>query len=585
MTAGAAREINTMTGDNLFFALDEKGNKLYFEETRSGDAVLLALKHERFEDCAELRLLPALSCAKSGDPGFYVVPRKIAMSGDQLVLFNEKKDAVFETTHPLTVTLFINCPAFCGTVAYERNYHFKFRTEVRGGKYSCFAVLDLTVNDRPLEDIRVKVIPAPATSSFSDLAVGFRELKLKEGEFIPLAEKCRRDAAEYARKYPLVRIRMGWKQSPSPVLHQTDENEPEMKVACTFERVRELADALKAEGVAGAELQLVGWNASGHDGRFPQFFPVDERLGGEEELKKTVAHVKRLGYRISLHTNFIDMYEIADSFTWEDAAIGRDGAPVQTGHYSGGLAYHVCMHRQLKNARRELPRIAALGTDGLHFTDVISIVEPDVCFSESHPCSTGEGVRLARELMSYAKELFGGFSSEGCFDFAMRDLDFGLYIDFGDGFRKLEVPTADRLIPFYEMLIHGTVLYNPSSPTVNYPIKPPADRLSFFMRGGRPALYVYSRFRTGAANWMGETDLTLDSDEELRRTAATVADAAAEYAPLADRQFLFIDRLEYPEGCICVATYSDGSRMAGNYSAEPAVFEGKTVGPFGWIIL
>ena len=52
-----------------------------------------------------------------------------------------------------------------------------------------------------------------------------------------------------------------------------------MRAACTFRRVRELADECKAQGLEGAEFQLVGWNLRGHDGRWPQAFPVEEALG------------------------------------------------------------------------------------------------------------------------------------------------------------------------------------------------------------------------------------------------------------------------------------------------------------------
>lgn len=570
---------------SLLYALNDKGEKLFFEVSETKYSVFLTLRKELFDFSGRLVILPGLGRAKAGDPGFFVVPRNVDMSGDQLILFNKKPDAVFETRHALLNALFVNSPSFCGMIVPERNYHFSLVAEVKGGLYSCRFELDLTKNDRAYDDIRVRIIPMEPSATYGEMASRFRDLMLSEGEFVSLEDKCRRDCADYARRYPLVRIRMGWKQSPSPVLHQNDQNEPEMKVACTFKRVRELADELKKRGVEGVELQLVGWNASGHDGRFPQLFPVDERLGGEAELKETFRYVKSLGYRISLHTNLIDMTEVADGFTWEDASLGRDGLPMQIGHYSGGLAYRVCMRRQLKNAYLRFPRVAALGADGLHFLDVISIVEPDVCFDPAHPVSTKDGVELAREIMSYIKRLFGGFSSEGCFDFSMRYLDFGLYVCFGDGFKKLPVPTADGLIPFYELLIHGVALYNPASTTVNYPVKTPSDRLAFYMRGGRPALYIYSRFRTGKTNWMGEKDLVVDTDADLGHTADVIADACREYAPFADRQLVFMNDYRVLDNGIHAAYYADGAVMAGNFTDEPQSFDGHTVAPRDFILI
>ncbi|MBQ9544994.1 MAG: hypothetical protein IJV00_07700 [Clostridia bacterium] len=568
-----------------FYALDENGVKLTFECSPVNGGFFLTLRKEAFRFASTLSILPSLSSARIGDPGFYVVPRSVDIEGDQLVLFNEKPDCSYTVSSPLLYALFISAPSFCGILIFERNYRLKFVTEVNDGRYSCFARLVLGEKETVYDDLRVEAIPFDRSATYSQMAVYYRELMLSRGEYVSLKEKCRRDCVDYARRAPLIRVRMGWKQSPSPVLHQNDLNEPDMKVACDFKRVREFADALRERGVEAAEIQLVGWNASGHDGRFPQLLPVDPRFGGEEELTKTFDHLKKLGYRVSLHTNSIDMTEIADCFTWDDAAIGTDGRPIQIGHYSGGLAYRVCMKKQLKNAFRDLPAVAAFSPDGLHFVDVVSIVEPDRCYSPDHPCTTSEGVECARRLMSYAKRLFGGFSSEGCMDFSLRDLDFGLYVTFGSGFKTVSVPTSDRLIPFYEIIIHGVILYNPTSPTVNYTIKSPSDRLTFFMRGGRPAMYLYSRFRTGHTNWMGDRDLVCDTDADLAEAADNVALAAREYASFADRQLVFMDAYDILDNGVHVASYRDGVRMVGNFSDEEKVFEGRSVPPFGFILV
>ena len=59
---------------------------------------------------------------------------------------------------------------------------------------------------------------------------------------------------------------------------------------------------------------MVGWNKSGHDGRWPQAFPVEEKLGGEEGLREAILHANKLGYYIAAHTNSSDAYTIADNF-------------------------------------------------------------------------------------------------------------------------------------------------------------------------------------------------------------------------------------------------------------------------------
>jgi len=571
----------------LYTATDEQGREYTFDVRRAGKSSFLTLPADKFKDAKELHILTSLSTAEAGDEGYYILPGSLRLKGSLQTFFTPREDCAFDVKDPTMTFYGIKKSDVCLLVRVERNYNLIFRGGVRGGKYFAEAYIDFA-EEPPYDDIRVEVVELPLDADYNDMAVAQRKLLLARGEIVTLAEKCRRPAAEYGRKYPLIRIRMGWKQSPCVVEHQTPETEPEMLVACDFARVRDIADALKAKDVEGVELQLVGWNIGGHDGRFPQLLPPDPRLGGEDEFKKTVEHVKSLGYRISLHTNTLDSYEIADTFDWNDAVLTRSGEHKLTGRLSGGIAYRVCLKRQWKNTLRDLPPVAEYGTDGLHFTDVISIVVPDVCHAVNHPCTTADGIIYAQRIMEYTRDLFGGFSSEGCMDFSMKYLDYGLYVTFGDAFRRIEPPICDRYIPMFELIYHGITLYNPMSATVNYVVKDPASRLMANMNGGRPTFYFYSSFKSGGAvNWMatGSADLTSGTDAELDRSASIVAEGEREYRALRDRQLLFMNRYDFITDTLHVATYSDGSRMVGNYSDTPATYEGVEITAYGYVII
>lgn len=563
--------------NDMFFATTDKGETLFFDVLEHQNTMRLTLKKEMLEGVKQLRALSEFTSASFGDEGYWILPRNIGMSGDIQTFFEEREELTYVYDRPIMSCFGVKRQDRAYLVRVERNYHYSLEAEIKNGKYALSVLYDFTNHDKPYDDIRIEIVALAPDADFNDMAREERNIRLSREEIVPLSQKCAREAVEYARKYPLIRIRMGWKPSPTSVYIQTQATEPEMHVACDFAQVRKLADELKAQGVEGAELQLVGWNIGGHDGRFPQLFPADPRLGGDEGLKKTVAHVKALGYRISLHTNSIDAYPIADTFTWDDIVINQDGTHKRAGCYGGGYAFHVCPIKQLKNIVRDLPAVKALETNGLHFTDVNSIVLPDTCYAEDHPCDLTCGIIYFQKMMDYTRGMFGGFSSEGCFDFANKHLDFGLYVSFGDGFGKKIIPIADRLIPFFELIYHGTVLYNPTSPTVNYLIKSPAERLTLYMRGGRPALYFYSKFRTGGAtNWMGEIDLVCDTDEQLKENVAKIKQASDEYLLYADLQLSYIKSYEISDN-VEIVTYENGARMVGNYNQFDVEFEGKLI--------
>lgn len=568
-----------------YFAYDENNKRIEFLSEEKDGIIKLTLPLSEFKDAKSLVILPELGEVKAGAEGFYLLPRNISMRGDIKVDFKDREDAILSYTKPVQAVYAIEKADMHALVRFERNYKFAINAELKGGIYSVYLTTEFGgKRDLPYDDIRIEIIPLPENANLGDIARVERELRLERGEVIPLAAKCReRAVVDYARRSPLIRIRMAWKQSPSPVKHQTPENQPPVHVACDFARVRDIADALKARGVKECELQLVGWNLGGHDGAFPQLFPVEPSLGGEEEMKKTFSYVKSLGYRISTHTNLIDAYELADCFSWDDIVVTEDGEYLQIGDYGGGYAYHVCPERQMYTGMNTIPELVKYGENGLHFNDVISIVEPDTCHSPKHPCTTADGIKYVNTIMNTQMGMFGGFSSEGCFDFALGNLDYGLYVSFGDGFGRKEYPLADAYLPFFEMTYHGILLYNPTSPTVNYPIKNPEDKLTFILRGGRPSFYFHSKFRTGATNWMGEIDFLTDTDDELAFACDKIAEAQREYEALAHLQTVCMSDYKILDG-IEVALYENGTEIAANLTDSEKTYQGEIIPAWGYKI-
>ena len=595
--------------ENLaLFATDKFGKNYPLSLTYTNNCVIARFKKRDMQDDNAYYFLKDFTRAKVGESGYYVLPRTTNMRGEIQTFFKDRKDEEYYYTAPLTDKTYeseryknyINTrPVFTSFIvkndrynAYiriPRDYNYGFYISVKNGEYVCAPYLDFNDTDvsAPYKDLEIEIYFFDDAADYCDMAAFEREIKITREKVLTVKEKCEKyPAVEYARKYPLIRIRMGWKPSPSPVPHQTEENEPDMFVACDFKRVRDIVCELKKQGVAGAELQLVGWNVSGHDGRFPDLLPADERFGGTEELLKTIDFVKENGYAISLHTNNIDSYEIAKTFSWKNTVVDKFGKHLQIGHYSGGLAYHVCPEKQLENAKKLLPEIAELKPNGVHFIDVVSIVPPDPCYSESHPSNNVTGIKNLQALIAYACELFGGFSSEGCYDFSLKNLCYALYTSFGNGFFGDPIPFQDRVLPFYELIIHGLILYNPLSPTINYTIKSPADKLDLIMRGGKPSMYFYSKFRTGGeTNWMGNDDLTCHNADDLTSSVKNIKLALDEYAPLSDNQFAFMTEYRFITETLHKAVYDNGTEIIGNYSDAAVDYDGKTIEPFKYIVI
>jgi hypothetical protein len=562
--------------DIRFYAIDEKGNRYDFLIGEGDGYKVFRLDRSLFENAELLTVHCDAFNAKAGDKGYYLFSHGRRAKGSPLTYFKERGDSELAIEDASTSHFTVAKADATYLTMFKRVYRFSCVGDCKSGCYRIYLKFDFTVQPAA-DDIELCVYTFAAGSDYNDVAKFIRELKINNGEIRALSEKCpEREALEYLRGAATIRIRMGWKPMPSPVPHQTVENEPPMHVACTFARVRDIADELKRQGVEKANLCLVGWNIKGHDGRWPQTFPVEADLGGEEELKKTVAHVESLGYMITCHTNSSDCYEIADCFNTSELSYLKDGVTPTGGHgrgWSGGLAFHQCLPYQVKTAEKILPKVRDIGFRGIHYVDVITIESPRPCFHKDHPCSMREAMDHNLKIMRLASDIFGGFSSEGCMEYTLGVLDYSLYGYFD---KEIDSEMFDTFVPMWELIYHGITLYNYSSTTVNYTIKSAKERIDALLFGGSPTFYYYSKFvNTAGANWMGETDLLCDNDEQLGSSVAAIKRACDEYD--ADRQLTFMRSFHRLDGGVCVVKYEDGTTVVGNYGDKDAEYNGITV--------
>ena len=572
--------------DLVFYAEIDGEKRVSLEKRKEGKAVIYTLSADKFKNAKKLSVSSDSFSGSVGSKGYYLIPGNEHCAGAALIRFTEREsDKKLSVLHPAQSIWIVGGLEAVYAISIERTYIYTLEARYSDKKYTTELKLDFT--DQPIaDDIILRAYALDSSADYNEALKVIRDARLEKGEIRLLSKKRgERECLDYAAKHPLVRIRMGWKPVPCEVLHQTLENEPSMHVATTFRRVRELADEMKRVGVSGAEISLVGWNQKGHDGRWPDIFPIEEALGGEEELRRTVEHVKSLGYKITCHTNLADHYEIASTFSLRDLAKKRDGSVYSHGNWAGGQSFAACPETQLRYAKSDLPRVAALGFEGLHYIDCLSICKPDPCFDPDHPVTVREAIKKHSEIMSLSTELFGGFSSEGCVDSTHGELDFALYNSFRDiNATLLARPDVlfDEVIPAAEILMHDIVLYNPSSTTVNHTIKDDSTVATVALLGGRPSLYVYSKFVSENKkmfdsldnNWMGKVDLVLDTDEDLRATALAIRKAEELYLPFHEHLDTLIDGYYLLKNGIKLMRYADGFEVAANFTDVPKEYRG-----------
>ena len=546
-----------------------------FSVKTEGEITTLTVKREELvgKRCNYLAIWSDKTTVKAGK-GNMVYPTNFAY-GCVLTHFKERADCSWRH-HPSTMPVAAICEIEDAVFLHALGCGIdcRFYVECKSNLYSLVPefVFD---GDDPDEDIVIIYKNMPY-ATYSDMAIEYRNYQLTEGGCEPISEKVKkRPEVDKALNCLELRVRMGWKPQPTPVRRQTVENEPEMYVACTIADLNKVIDKMKDVGVKGAEICLVGWAVGGHDGRFPQHYPTDERFGTDDELRAFIDKAKSYGYMVTCHSNSMGAYEIANNFDWEKlvqrAGMNGDMIPwIRDGYKASGLQggepYMVCpKFADEYYAKKDFPVIRSYGFEGLHYVDELSACEPMKCYAKDHALSRRDIVEHYRNIAKRSIELFGGCQSEAWFDFNNSHMDYSLYTSVHSELVEGRDPEIfDEIVPFFVLVYHGIVMSNAASATINYPIKKEFERLRAIEFGSRPLLYINSMFC--GRDWMGKVDLYNKTDEDIETAALAMKKAQDDYEPLKHLQYHFMNKHERISEGVYRITYSNGEVIEVDYN-------------------
>lgn len=529
---------------------------------------LLKISSADLEGFDKVKIMPEFARAKSGEDGFFILP------DGSLGYFKDRKGKYqVKGVHAVMPFWGMKTPRKT-FAALTEGMTWDNTIIAESGNGECSVSIEFSMHQKKAEeDIAIRFFDLPASSTYSDMARFYRERQLAAGVCRPISERMKTaPALAYAADAVEVRIRLGWKPAPSPIEHQTLTNEPPMKIAANFATVRRFADACKAEGVKKIQFCLVGWNLRGHDGRYPQIFPVEPQLGGEAELRYTIKYVQSLGYNIVCHNNHSDTYQVSELWDEKDVIQDPKGTLSKNAIWSGGRMYNLCPKiADEKFAPGDLKRIADLGFRGLHYIDVLSIVAPRRCLAPEHPLTRRQSAKHINSLLARAAREMGGIQSEGVYDFCIGNLDYGLYASFSDPFGR---PTIiDDRVPFWQLVYHGIAMSNPFTKCVNPTIKSKKIQLKLIEFGGRTSFYAHSNFHSKNA-WMGNEDIRIDTPENITTAAKAIKKGYDEYVRRSKLQQMFMnDHCEIKPGVKRIS-YSNGTKIYVNYNTSPVSAEG-----------
>jgi len=537
-------------------------------------------------DFKSVIVTPDFATAKKGEDGYWVSP-------DNTYGTYRLDSGSFSQGGHVFMPMFgmkTSRSTYCAIVT-GMPYSFGLKVVARDGVYSQSAVFSAAKDIELYEDIAIDYhFLKGDDADYSGIARCYRKYQLDRGAAVPLAEKIKTNPVlAYAVTNMEVRIRQAWKPVPSPVMEQVTRNEPPVKPVVTFDRVKEIVDECIRQGVSGAEFCLVGWNVGGHDGRFPQIFPVEPSLGGEEKLKEAIAYTQSKGYQIVGHSSFRDCYMIAD--TWDSEYVvekNPDGTLKRAKTtWGGGRLYTMCPQRAYERfCPKQCAEMKTLGFKGMFYVDVTTSRSLFPCPDSRHRLNNGQRAVWENSILRELSDTFGGAASEGAFDFCARTCESALTVQWVKPFNPPSNALIDGYIPLWQLVYHGIIVSTPFRTMINCPANP--DRryaLKLVEFGGRPTFYWHSWFVTGRPPSMGTWDLEATTDEKMRQGVKWMKEGFAEFMRRNTLQLAFMDRHEMLEKDLARITYSNGTKIYVNYCGKQKTVDGITIPPLDYSVV
>jgi hypothetical protein len=307
---------------------------------------------------------------------------------------------------------------------------------------------------------------------FVEIAKAYRPVAKEKGWLVPWSAKLRGhpERTNYfgASNYKL------W-SALDRRMNDDSSKELRVKVNWTFDEAAQVAEHLKRELKLDRVLFILGgWIHRGYDNQHPDILPTAPECGGDAAFSNACRRIRSLGYTLSLHDNYQDLYR--DSPSWNEDYIMKtaDGSLTKGGKWAGGLAYLTCSEKAVELARRpqNLVAVKALSDADSYFIDTTYAAGLQECFDRRHPLTRADDMKWKQAISDYAREVFGSFGSECVREWAIPHADFfeGLTGVSGTYFHNKDLPKqlGAMPLPLFEMVYrdciaaYGKYGYDPS---------------------------------------------------------------------------------------------------------------------------
>lgn len=226
------------------------------------------------------------------------------------------------------------------------------------------------------------------------------------------------------------------------------------ETATTFEQAERIVDELMQQGADNIRVTYQGWQNSGY-AQSDLRFPVVPELGGNQGAKRFVQAMHDKGIKV-LFEDYMT-WKNPDSTRFQvksDGIRGIDSAVLQ----DRDGRFIVDPVKAVRGQKEVVDQLKELGVDGIHYIDgpgnqVFSDYNPGT------PLARRDTSYYFRELLDYVRNQMGMAGVTRGNDYSLGHVSFIEELPFSSSYDLM----IDETVPFYPMVVHGSVEYTSSA--------------------------------------------------------------------------------------------------------------------------
>ncbi|MBQ8684142.1 MAG: hypothetical protein IJ518_06485 [Clostridia bacterium] len=536
------------TDEGYFFYPDGSGALMEFQKMPEKKLATKSYSWLVYGSSSEYLANTDYTMAENGNFFLPVFGAQVNGSGFAAVITEGDTDAKINL---YTSALAVKRNRICCEFIYRRTYDV-YVTNLDGDGESRSKFTDID-DEIIAADRELRYLLLDGEGSYSDMAVAIREYMLKTGALV--------DRITAADQVPLgLDLFIGT---------MTQALISDYQSMTTFAEGGEILQLLADRGVKAFDVTLEGWNKDGY-GQWPADYRVNGQAGGKTGLHALTGLAQSLGARVWLNMNYVDVAADGSRFSIKrDIIRNRSNSPVTDLIDSRYLLTAASAHKWFAADSKRLPA----GVAGVAFEGFGSTLYND--YQGNNLTERGDMAASWSDLLATANETVGASAVYGGNAYLLNRASRLHGIPMTDsGFS-----VSDRSVPFYQMVVHGSVAYSTEPANLFYDYD--AQVLKLIEYGYMPYFKLTYERSEGLKSTTSNTLFSSYYAAYLDKAEALYTVLSGDLGQVWDAYMTAHEALG--ETLFCT-TYSNGVRVYVNYSSEAVEVDGITIPALGYVV-